>query len=352
MNPDVAAFVLLRRPGHRRGLRDHLHPGRPAADPDPVRQPRPRPADVPGRPDVPAAAGQPGRRHPDHLRRQHPAVPAQLASYFTSSEITIVSDIATWIVNFFNPQLPIYIVLYFLLTLGFTYFYTAFTFKPDETAEQLRKNGGFIPGIRPGRPTQDYLARVVTGSPFAGALFLAIVAVSPSSSRSPCPTSAALGLGGTSLLIVVSRRRRDDETDRGAADDAQLRRLHPMTGPDRSRAPTAALAVARREASADDASWSCWEPPAPARAPRRRLSPTDSASPVAASGDLFRAAVAAGHGPRPRGATGTWSAASSSPTTSPSGCFLDRLARADAGRRDPRRLPADRGPGQGARPTR
>ena len=80
--------------------------------------------------------------------------------------------------------------MYFLLTMGFTYFYTAFTFKPDETAEQLRKNGGFIPGIRPGRPTQDYLARVVTRITFAGALFLAIVAVSPSIMASRCsPTS-------------------------------------------------------------------------------------------------------------------------------------------------------------------
>ena len=70
--------------------------------------------------------------------------------------------IAEVIVTFLSPTLACYIVLYFLLTIGFTYFYTAFTFKPDETAEQLRKNGGFIPGIRPGRPTQDYLARVVT----------------------------------------------------------------------------------------------------------------------------------------------------------------------------------------------
>ena len=76
---------------------------------------------------------------------------------------------------------------YFLLTMGFTYFYTAFTFKPDETAEQLRKNGGFIPGIRPGRPTQDYLARVVTRITFAGALFLAIVAMSPSIMSHPRP---------------------------------------------------------------------------------------------------------------------------------------------------------------------
>ena len=69
---------------------------------------------------------------------------------------------ANGIVTFFSPTSILYIVLYFLLTVGFTYFYTAFTFKPDETAEQLRKNGGFIPGIRPGRPTQEYLGRVVS----------------------------------------------------------------------------------------------------------------------------------------------------------------------------------------------
>ena len=130
--------------------------------------------------------------------------PVQLASYFTSSEIPIVKDIANAIVTFFNPQSIFYIVLYFLLTMGFTYFYTAFTFKPDETAEQLRKNGGFIPGIRPGRPTQDYLARVVTRITFAGALFLAIVAVSPSLVGLAFPDLGAIGLGGTSLLIVVS----------------------------------------------------------------------------------------------------------------------------------------------------
>jgi preprotein translocase subunit SecY len=130
--------------------------------------------------------------------------PQQLASYFTTSDITFVKNIATAIVNLFNPRSPLYIVMYFLLTMGFTYFYTAFTFKPDETAEQLRKNGGFIPGIRPGRPTEDYLRRVVTRITFAGALFLAIVAVSPSVVALAVPDLATLGLGGTSLLIVVS----------------------------------------------------------------------------------------------------------------------------------------------------
>jgi preprotein translocase subunit SecY len=130
--------------------------------------------------------------------------PVQLASYFTASDIDIVASIANGIVTFLSPTSLVYVVLYFFLTIGFTYFYTAFTFKPDETAEQLRKNGGFIPGIRPGRPTQDYLARVVSRITFAGALFLAIVAVSPSLVGVLFSDLAALGLGGTSLLIVVS----------------------------------------------------------------------------------------------------------------------------------------------------
>ena len=131
--------------------------------------------------------------------------PAQIAGYFTSSDVEIVADIATFIVNTFGPQNPvIYGGLYFLLTVGFTYFYTAFTFKPDETAEQLRKNGGFIPGIRPGRPTQDYLARVVNRITVAGALFLGTIAVMPFVISIFFPGSSALSLGGTSLLIAVS----------------------------------------------------------------------------------------------------------------------------------------------------
>jgi preprotein translocase subunit SecY len=130
--------------------------------------------------------------------------PVQLASYFTASEIDIVKSIAGGIVFLLDQRSLLYIALYFLLTIGFTYFYTAFTFKPDETAEQLRKNGGFIPGIRPGRPTQDYLARVVSRITFAGALFLAIVAVSPAVIGLAFPDLGAIGLGGTSLLIVVS----------------------------------------------------------------------------------------------------------------------------------------------------
>jgi len=130
--------------------------------------------------------------------------PQQIASYFTTSSVQIVAGIATGIVEFFNPRSPIYVILYFLLTVGFTYFYTAFTFKPDETADQLRKNGGFIPGIRPGRPTQDYLARVVFRITVAGALFLGTVAVAPAVAGVIFPDLANVALGGTGLLIVVS----------------------------------------------------------------------------------------------------------------------------------------------------
>jgi preprotein translocase subunit SecY len=130
--------------------------------------------------------------------------PQQIASYFTNAEVEIVASAARAIVTFFNPQSIIYVSLYFLLTVGFTYFYTAFTFKPDETAEQLRKNGGFIPGIRPGRPTADYLARVVTRITVAGALFLGIIATAPSLIGLLVPSLSSIALGGTGLLIVVS----------------------------------------------------------------------------------------------------------------------------------------------------
>jgi preprotein translocase subunit SecY len=130
--------------------------------------------------------------------------PQQVASYFQNSQVPLVAQISSGIVHFLSPQRPVYLVLYFLMTVGFTYFYTAFVFKPDETAEQLRKNGGFIPGIRPGRPTQEYLSKVAFRITVAGALFLGIVAVSPQVVAAIFPTLGGIGLGGTGLLIVVS----------------------------------------------------------------------------------------------------------------------------------------------------
>jgi preprotein translocase subunit SecY len=138
--------------------------------------------------------------------------PTQIASYFQTpagtdpGSATLANAIADAIVGFLDPNGIPYMVGYFLLTMGFTYFYTAFTFKPDETADQLRKNGGFIPGIRPGAPTRDYLARVVFRLSLAGAIFLATIAVSPIilSSVFRGGVVGGFALGGTALLIVVS----------------------------------------------------------------------------------------------------------------------------------------------------
>src|SRR5437762_11690764 len=130
--------------------------------------------------------------------------PQQVASYFQNSQIPLVATISTGIVTFLNVHSAPYLLLYFLMTVGFTYFYTAFVFKPDETAEQLRKNGGFIPGIRPGRPTQEYLSKIAFRITVAGALFLGVVAVSPQVVAAIFPTLGGIGLGGTGLLIVVS----------------------------------------------------------------------------------------------------------------------------------------------------
>jgi preprotein translocase subunit SecY len=132
------------------------------------------------------------------------AFPGQLAAYFSFSDVQGVRDVANAIGGFLSPTSIQYSVIYFVLVVGFTYFYTAFTFKPDETAEQLRKNGGFIPGIRPGRPTQEYLGRVVSRITLAGALFLGTVAVFPVVLGVIDPSLQGLAIGGTGLLIVVS----------------------------------------------------------------------------------------------------------------------------------------------------
>jgi preprotein translocase subunit SecY len=131
--------------------------------------------------------------------------PVQMATYFSTSG-GIIEDMANVVIDWLSQGSPLYAVTFFLLVVGFTYFYTAFTFKPDETADQLRKNGGFIPGIRPGAPTRDYLAKVVFRISLAGAIFLGTVAVSPIIVGAFFAGSVvgSFSLGGTALLIVVS----------------------------------------------------------------------------------------------------------------------------------------------------
>ncbi len=100
-----------------------------------------------------------------------------------------------------NPGVWIYSILYVLLIIFFTFFYTAVTFNTVEVADNMKKNGGFIPGIRPGKPTSDYLSKVLSRITLAGAIFLAAIAVLPTILLHF--TSLQIQFGGTSLLIAV-----------------------------------------------------------------------------------------------------------------------------------------------------
>jgi len=111
------------------------------------------------------------------------------------------NNFATDVQNFFSPQGWHYVLGESLLIIVFTYFYTAVTFNPVDQAENLRKYGGFIPGVRPGRPTAEFLDRILARLTFPGALFLAAIAALPTVLINQ--TSANFFFGGTSILIVI-----------------------------------------------------------------------------------------------------------------------------------------------------
>ncbi|MFH1236484.1 MAG: SecY family transport protein, partial [Parcubacteria group bacterium] len=128
--------------------------------------------------------------------------PPAVAQFFTASSIPWLASFAGSIVGIFKNQL-FYALLYFVLVVAFTYFYTAVIFHPQQMAEHLQKQGGFIPGIRPGAPTAGFLSYISNRIILGGALFLGIIAVLPNIIQS-ATNMQTLVLGGTSLLIVVS----------------------------------------------------------------------------------------------------------------------------------------------------
>ena len=128
--------------------------------------------------------------------------PSIIASYFVGVESSSLSSVARSIQNLFSPDGGLYWALTFILVVMFTFFYTMVIFQQQNLAENLQKNGGFIPGIRPGRPTEDYLNRVILRITVAGALFLASIAVLPFFARGFVGVSQ-LQLSAAALLIVV-----------------------------------------------------------------------------------------------------------------------------------------------------
>jgi preprotein translocase subunit SecY len=114
------------------------------------------------------------------------------------------SDWVVWVSTVFTTgDHPIYILSYFALIVFFTYFYVAITFNPDEVADNIRKVGGFIPGIRAGRPTAEYLDYILTRITLPGALYLGLVALIPLVALVLVGANQNFPFGGTSILIVV-----------------------------------------------------------------------------------------------------------------------------------------------------
>jgi len=130
-------------------------------------------------------------------------MPSVIGRYLQQVSNTSLASFGLSLTSLFDPNKAPYHLIYFFLVIGFTYFYTAVTFNPDKIAEDIKKYGGFIPGIRPGRPTADHLSFILNRITLAGAIFLGLIAILPSLARYATGITT-LTIGGTGILIVVS----------------------------------------------------------------------------------------------------------------------------------------------------
>ncbi len=129
-------------------------------------------------------------------------IPTMIANFFVSSPNARIAEIAISVATFLQNQW-VYGIAYFTLVVLFTYFYTAVVFDPVKISENLQKQGGYVPGIRPGMSTAEYLQHIITRITFTGALFLGVIAVLPIAVQGMTGIQA-LSIGGVSILIVVS----------------------------------------------------------------------------------------------------------------------------------------------------
>ncbi|MCD6109183.1 preprotein translocase subunit SecY [bacterium] len=133
--------------------------------------------------------------------------PGVLAQLFQNSKSEILKAIAEWIGTYFHVNSPLYVAVYFLLIIAFTYFYVSITFNPDQVAEDLQKRGGYVPGIRPGKETAKHLAKISNKLNLWGGLFIGFIAVFPMILGSFF-TSLQLGsitmlISGAGMIIIV-----------------------------------------------------------------------------------------------------------------------------------------------------
>ena len=127
------------------------------------------------------------------------SLPATVFAFYTPESGSIGSVVQ----DLFSQDNPFYIVLYGILIIAFSYFYASIQFNPVEIANNLKKNGGFIPGFRPGKPTADFITKALAKVVFVGALFLGVVALLPLIVGAFSTTLSNVAVGGTSVIIVV-----------------------------------------------------------------------------------------------------------------------------------------------------
>lgn len=133
-------------------------------------------------------------------------VPSLLSGPLIGSTSAFANKLGVFLQNNFNAQAAGYNIFYFILVVAFTFFYTSLQFSPDKIADNIKRRGGFVPGIRPGKSTEEYLGRIILRLTFWGAIFLGLIAVLPYLISVLAGGSGAqsFAIGGTSLLIVVS----------------------------------------------------------------------------------------------------------------------------------------------------
>jgi preprotein translocase subunit SecY len=125
------------------------------------------------------------------------SLPLTFASFITNP------GLKTWIINIFSYNQPIGFVVYLLLIYLFSFFYSFIQVSPEKVSENLRKQGSYIPGVRPGKETENYISGVLMRTTVVGATYLTIIAILPILFSVFTPLPASVQIGGTSLLIVV-----------------------------------------------------------------------------------------------------------------------------------------------------
>jgi len=125
------------------------------------------------------------------------SIPATIAGFMSTNWFT------KFVTNWFNYNKPLYIILFIVLTFAFSYFYIMISFNPIEVANNIRNNGGAVPGIRPGKPTADYIKKILNRITLMGALFLIVISALPMIVSAFAPSFTSIAFGGTSLLIIV-----------------------------------------------------------------------------------------------------------------------------------------------------